>query len=70
LKAEWLQTEPDRVRIEALQGEAVKLQEWMREKLAANRVDVLKVLTPEQQVHVPDEGPARVFYKHAGFGRR
>ena len=27
LKAEWLQTEPDRVRIEALQGEAVKLQE-------------------------------------------
>lgn len=70
LKAEWLQTEPDRGRIEALQGEAAKLQERIREKLAADRADVLKVLTPEQQAHVPDDGPARVFYKHAGFGRR
>jgi Spy/CpxP family protein refolding chaperone len=70
LKAEWLQAEPDRGRIEALQGEAVQLQERMREKLAADRADVLKVLTPEQQAHVPDDGPARVFYKPAGFGRR
>ena len=64
LKSEWLQTEPDRGRIEVLQGEAAKLQERMRAKLAAHRADVLKVLTPEQRAHVPDDGPGRVFYKH------
>jgi Spy/CpxP family protein refolding chaperone len=70
LKSEWLQTEPDRGRIEVLQGEAAKLQERMRAKMAAHRVDVLKILTPEQQAYVPDDGPGRVFYKPAGFGRR
>jgi Spy/CpxP family protein refolding chaperone len=70
LKSEWLQTEPDRGKIEALQGEAAKLQERMRGKMAAHRADVLKVLTPEQQAYVPDDGPERVFYKPAGFGRR
>jgi len=70
LKAEWLQTEPDRGRIEALQGEAAKLKERIRAKLAEQRADILKVLTPEQQAHVPDDGPGRVFYKPAGFGRR
>jgi Spy/CpxP family protein refolding chaperone len=70
LKAEWLQTGPDRGRIEAMQGEAVKLKERMRAKLAEQRADVLKVLTPEQQAQVPDDGHGRVFYKPAGFGRR
>jgi Spy/CpxP family protein refolding chaperone len=70
LKAEWLQTAPDRDRIEAMQCEAAKLKERMHAKLAEQRADVLKVLTPEQQAHVPYDGPGRVFYKHAGFGRR
>ena len=70
LKSEWLQTEPDRGRIEALQSKAAKLQERMRRKMAAHRADVLKILTPEQQAYVPDDGPGRVFYKPAGFGRR
>ena len=70
LKSEWLQKEPDRGKIKALQGEAAKLQERMRAKMAAHRADVLKILTPEQQAYVPDDGPGRVFYKPAGFGRR
>ena len=69
LKAEWLQTEPDRGRIEILHGEAAGLRERMHAKLAAHRSDVLKILTLEQRAHVPDEGPGRVFYKPAGFGR-
>jgi Spy/CpxP family protein refolding chaperone len=70
LKSEWLQTKPDRGKIEVLQGEAARLQKWMRGKMAAHRADVLKILTPEQQVYVPDDGPGRVFYKPAGVGRQ
>ena len=70
LKAEWLQTTPDRGRIEALQGDVAKLRERMRAPLAAHRAEVLKVLTLEQRAHVPDDGPGRVFTKPAGFGRQ
>jgi Spy/CpxP family protein refolding chaperone len=68
LKWEWLQTEPNRGRIEALRGEVAKLQERMRATLAAHHAEVLKVLTPEQQTQVPDDGPGHVFTKPAGFG--
>ena len=71
LKSEWLQTEPDRGKIEALQRETAKLQEQMRAKLATHHADVLQVLTPEQQAQVLDDGHGRVFdnkYKRAGFG--
>jgi Spy/CpxP family protein refolding chaperone len=70
LKAEWLQTAPDRGRIEIMQGEAAMLHERMRARLAAQRADVLKILTPEQQAHVPDDGSGRVYFKHHGFGRK
>ena len=70
LKSEWLQMEPDRGKITVLQGDVAKLHERIRGKMAAHRADVLKILTPEQQAHVPDDGPGRVFYKPAGFGRR
>ena len=70
LKAEWLQTEPNRGRIEILQAEAAKLQEQMRAPLAAHRAEVLKVLTLEQRTHVSDDGPGRVFFRHPGFGRK
>ena len=69
LKAEWLQTVPHHGKITILQGDVAKLRERMREKMADHRADVLKVLTPEQQVLVPDDGPGRVFYEPAGFGR-
>ena len=70
LKAEWLQTAPNRSRIEILQGEAVKLREQMRAPLAAHRAEVLKVLTLEQRAHLPDDGSGRVFFRHPGFGRK
>jgi len=70
LKAEWLKPEPDRGRIEILQGEVAKLRERMRAPLAAHRAEVLKVLTLQQRAHLPDDGPRRVFTKPAGLGRR
>jgi Spy/CpxP family protein refolding chaperone len=70
LKKEWLQTEPDHGKIEALQGDVAKLQEQMRATLANHRADVLKVLTTEQQAQVPAYGHGRVFTKPAGFGRQ
>jgi hypothetical protein len=70
LKAEWLQTNPDRGRIEILQREATKLQERMRATLAAHHAEVLKILNLEQRTHVPDYEPGRIFYKPAGVGRR
>lgn len=69
LKAEWLQTEPDRSKIEVMQGEAVKLRERLRAKLAAHRTEVLKVLTLDQRALLPDDGSGHVFYKPAGLGR-
>jgi Spy/CpxP family protein refolding chaperone len=68
LKAEWLQTEPDRGKIEALRGDVAKLREQMRAPLAAHRAEVLEVLTLQQRAHVPDDGTGRVFIKPAGFG--
>jgi len=70
LKSEWLKIDPSRGRIETMQGEAAKLKNQMRAKFAAHWADVIKVLTPEQQAHVTDDGPGRVFYKPGGFGRR
>jgi Spy/CpxP family protein refolding chaperone len=70
LKSEWLQTEPDRARIEALQEEVSKLRKRLRATLAAHREEVLNVLTLEQRALVPDSGFACLFYKPAGFGRR
>jgi Spy/CpxP family protein refolding chaperone len=70
LKAEWLQTTPDRGKIEILRGEVTKLREQMRGPLEARRTEVLKVLTLEQRAHLPDDGPGRIIYKPAGLGRR
>jgi Spy/CpxP family protein refolding chaperone len=70
LKAEWLQTNPDRGKIEALQGDVAELRERMRAPLAAQRAEVLKVLTLEQRAHVPDHGPGRIITRPAGIGRR
>jgi Spy/CpxP family protein refolding chaperone len=70
LKAEWLQTKPDRSRIKIMQDEAAILRERMRIKFSLHRTEVLKVLTLEQRAHVPDDGTGRVFFKHPGFGRK
>ena len=63
LKAEWLQREPDRRKIEALQGEVAKLQERIREKLAARRAEALEILSAEQRVRL-DEAEQRRDVRH------
>ena len=70
LKAEWLQTNPDRGKIEALQGDVAELRERMRAPLAAHRAEVFKILTLQQRAHLPDDGLWRVLTKPAGFGRQ
>jgi Spy/CpxP family protein refolding chaperone len=69
LKAEWLQTEPNQDKIEAIHRDVTNLREQMRATLAAHRSDVLKILTLEQRAQVPDEGLGHVFTKPTGFGR-
>jgi len=54
LKTEWLRPEPDRRRIEALQGEVSRLHEQFREKLSERRAEALEVLTAEQRERVEE----------------
>jgi Spy/CpxP family protein refolding chaperone len=70
LKSAWLQMEPDRGRIEALQAEAAILRKRLRASLAARREEILKILAPEQRALMPDAASGCIFYKPAGFGRR
>ena len=49
LKLLWLQTNPDKNKIIAVQKEIRTLRDQMQDKMTSYRLDVLKVLTPEQQ---------------------
>jgi Spy/CpxP family protein refolding chaperone len=59
LKDEWLQTAPDRGRIEILHGEVTKLQGRIRERASDYRTEILDILTPEQQTLVEEAEPGR-----------
>lgn len=63
LKAEWLKTEPDRRKIEALQGEVAKLHERIREKMADRRAEALEILSAEQRARL-DEAEQRRDVRH------
>ena len=52
LRLLWLQTNPDENKIAATQKEIRALRDQMQDKMTAYRLDVLKVLTPEQQQQV------------------
>ena len=49
LKLLWLQTNPDKDKIMAVQKEIRKLRDQMQDKMTSYRLDVLNVLTPEQR---------------------
>jgi len=49
LKLLWLDKNPDQEKIMAAQKELRKLRDEMQDKMTAYRLEVLKVLTPEQQ---------------------
>jgi len=52
LRELWLAQTPDRERILALQQEVHELRGRLLEKLAAYRLEVRQILTPEQQARV------------------
>jgi Spy/CpxP family protein refolding chaperone len=49
LRLLWLQTNPDQNKIMAAQKEIRSLRDQMQDKMTVYRLEVLKVLTPEQQ---------------------
>ena len=49
LKLLWLQQNPDKERILAVQKEIRVIRDQIQDKATAHRVDVFNVLTPEQQ---------------------
>src|SRR5271157_54265 len=49
LRLLWLQTNPDQNKITAAQKEIRALRDQMQDKMTAYRLEVLKVLTPDQQ---------------------
>jgi Spy/CpxP family protein refolding chaperone len=66
LRRLWLQVNPDRDKIMAAQKEMRKLRDFMDDKITAMRLEIRKVLTPEQNEKLAnshwDRGP--------GFGPR
>jgi zinc resistance-associated protein len=62
LKLLWLQTNPDQNKILAVQKEIRALRDQMQDKMTTQRLEVLKVLTREQQEKV------KSFRMGRGFG--
>jgi len=62
LRLLWLQTNPDQDKILAVQKEIRGLRDQLQDKITAQQVEVLKVLTPEQQEKV------KSFRMGRGFG--
>jgi Spy/CpxP family protein refolding chaperone len=62
LRLLWLQTNPDQDKILAAQKEIRGLRDQMQDKMTTKRLEVLKVLTPEQQEKV------KSFRMGRGFG--
>jgi Spy/CpxP family protein refolding chaperone len=61
LKLLWLQTNPDQDKILATQKEVRVLRDQMHDKMIGYRLEVLKVLTPEQQEKLKSYGPGHGF---------
>jgi Spy/CpxP family protein refolding chaperone len=57
LRTLWAQTEPDQEKILAKQKEIDALKTQLQEKATKNRLEMRKVLTPEQQAQLGAYGP-------------
>ena len=66
LRRVWLQPNPDKDKIVALQKEVRVLRNQMEDKATAQKLEIRKVLTPEQQDKLINSGWGR----GAGFGPR
>jgi Spy/CpxP family protein refolding chaperone len=69
LKLLWLQTNPDKDKIITVQKEIRTLRDQMQDKMTSYRLDVLKVLTPEQQEKLKSLKMRRGFGPGMGGGR-
>jgi Spy/CpxP family protein refolding chaperone len=65
LRSAWLQTTPDRAKISDLQKDVTNLRSQLREKMTAQRLEILNLLTPEQQAKVQVYGAGRGY----GYGK-
>lgn len=63
LRLLWLKQNPDQEKILAMQKEIRTIRDQMQDKRTVHRLNVLKVLTPEQQEQLKAFGPGQ------GFGR-
>jgi len=61
LRLLWLQTNPDQDKILAVQKEIRGLRDQLQDKMTNQRLEVLKVLTPEQQEKVKSFRMGRSF---------
>jgi Spy/CpxP family protein refolding chaperone len=66
LRRLWLQANPDKDKITAAQNEVRALRDTMQDKATAMRLEIRKVLTPEQQEKLSNLGWGRGM----GFGPR
>jgi len=66
LRLLWLETNPDQNKIASTQKEVRALRDQLQDKMVSYRLEVLKVLTPEQQEKVKAYRPGRDF----GHGMR
>jgi Spy/CpxP family protein refolding chaperone len=62
LRQLWLQTNPDREKIAAVQKEIRGLRDQMQDKATSQRLTMLNILTPEQKTRV------QAFAAEKGFG--
>lgn len=59
LRLLWLKQNPDQEKILAMQKEIRTIRDQMQDKRTVHRLNVLKVLTPEQQEQLKTFGPGR-----------
>ena len=66
LRRMWLQANPDKDKILALQKEVRTLRDQLEDKAIANNLEIRKVLTPQQREKLVDSG----WDRGVGFGPR
>jgi Spy/CpxP family protein refolding chaperone len=69
LRLLWLQQNPDKEKIVAVQKEIRSLRDQLQDMQTNHRLAVLKVLTPEQQTKIQSFVAGRGFGHGKGFGR-
>ncbi|MDD2672798.1 MAG: Spy/CpxP family protein refolding chaperone [Syntrophales bacterium] len=67
LKLLWMQANPDQAKIKTKQQEIRDIQSRLQDKLTTHRLEIRKILTPEQQAQITAFGLERGYYR--GFSK-